>query len=183
MTERDGAAVTSVDALVEGVHFEAPPFELRQVGAKALAVALSDLAAMGAAPAEAYVQLGVPEGRRESELLELADGLVAVAAEHGVAIAGGDVTRAPVLLLAVTVVGSAASAADARHAGRRPARRPGRGHRGARRRRGGPAVAPAPGAGPGHRAGDGVRATGAPARAGAAARGRAGARGSRGDAP
>jgi thiamine-monophosphate kinase len=112
VTERQGAAVTSVDALVEGVHFEAPPFELRQVGSKALAVALSDLAAMGATPAEAYVQLGVPEGRSDAELLELADGLAAIAAEYGVAIAGGDVTRAPVLLLAVTVVGAAPSAAD-----------------------------------------------------------------------
>ena len=60
--------------LVEGVHFEAPPFELREVGAKALAVALSDLAAMGAAPGEAYVQLGAPADRGDAELLELATG-------------------------------------------------------------------------------------------------------------
>ena len=45
-----GASATSVDMLVEGVHFEAPPFTLREVGHKALAVALSDLAAMGATP-------------------------------------------------------------------------------------------------------------------------------------
>ncbi len=108
ITVRDGATATSVDALVEAVHFRMPPFRPGEVGHKALAVALSDLAAMGAAPGEAYVQLGVPEGRAEEELLELAGGLAAVAATHGVAIAGGDVTRAPVLLVAVTVVGTAA---------------------------------------------------------------------------
>jgi thiamine-monophosphate kinase len=121
ITVRNGAAVTSVDALVEGVHFEIPPFEPRQVGVKALAVALSDLAAMGAGPGEAYVQLGVPDARTEAELLELADGLAAVAAEHGVAIAGGDVTRAPALLVAVTVVGVADSAESVvTRAGARP---------------------------------------------------------------
>jgi len=112
VSERAGVTVTSVDALVEGVHFEVPPFELRQVGAKALAVALSDLAAMGATPGEAYVQLGAPEDRDDDELLELADGLAEVASNYGVAVAGGDVTSAPVLLLAITVVGSAPSAAD-----------------------------------------------------------------------
>ena len=71
--------MTSVDALVEGVHFRVPPFSRSQVGRKALAAALSDLAAMGAAPGEAYVQLGVPEDLGEDELLELADGLAAVA--------------------------------------------------------------------------------------------------------
>ena len=74
-------------------------------------------------PARPTCSSGVPEGRGEAELLELADGLAAVAAEHGVAIAGGDVTRAPVLLLAVTVVGARASAADLVTRAGRPARR------------------------------------------------------------
>jgi thiamine-monophosphate kinase len=105
---REGASVISVDALIEGVHFRIPPFEPRNVGHKALAVALSDLAAMGAGPGEAYVQLGVRDGIGERELLALADGIGALAAVHRVAVAGGDVTRAPALLLAVTVVGQAA---------------------------------------------------------------------------
>ncbi len=101
----EGAIAISVDALVEGVHFRMPPFEPRSVGHKALAAALSDLAAMGARAGEAYVQLGLREGIGEAELLEIADGLGGLAAAHGVAIAGGDLTRAPALLLAVTVVG------------------------------------------------------------------------------
>ena len=66
ISARGGAVATSVDALVEGVHFRIPPFEPRSVGHKALAVALSDLAAMGARAAEAYVQLGVPEPTRRA---------------------------------------------------------------------------------------------------------------------
>ncbi len=107
ITVREGATATSVDALVEGVHFRIPPFAAADVGHKALAVALSDLAAMGASPGEAYVQLGVPPDRDQEELLELAGGLARVAAAYGVAVAGGDVTRAPALLVAVTVVGGA----------------------------------------------------------------------------
>ena len=110
---REGAALTSVDALVEGVHFRIPPFAPGDVGHKALAVALSDLAAMGATAAEAYVQLGVPDGFEHGALLELADGLGQLAALHGVAVAGGDVTRAPGLFCAMTVVGSTTEAAAA----------------------------------------------------------------------
>ncbi len=54
--------MTSVDAVVDGVHFTLEQFGPRAVGRKALAAALSDLAAMGAEPGEAYVALGVPEG-------------------------------------------------------------------------------------------------------------------------
>ncbi len=109
ITERSCPTAISVDALVEDVHFRLPPFTLANVGHKALAAALSDLAAMGAEPAEAYVQLGLPK-RHQGRALELADGLAAVAAEAGVAVAGGDVTRSPMLFLALTVVGVAPSA-------------------------------------------------------------------------
>ena len=120
ITRRDLAAVTSVDALIEGVHFRVPPFSHSQVGRKALAVALSDLAAMGAGPGEAYVQLGVPADRAEDELLELAGGLADLAAEQRVVVAGGDVTAAPVLLVAVTVVGEGEPARLVRRAGAAP---------------------------------------------------------------
>jgi len=102
-----GATVTSVDALVDGVHFRREWSSPAQIGAKALAVALSDLAAMGAGAGEAYVVLGVPEDLDEDGCLELLDGMTRVAGETGTTLAGGDVTRAPALTLAVTVVGHA----------------------------------------------------------------------------
>jgi thiamine-monophosphate kinase len=107
-----GATVTSVDALIDGVHFRREWSSLAQAGAKALAVALSDLAAMGAEAGEAYVVLGVPPELDEDGCLELLDGMARVAADTGTTLAGGDVTRAPVLTLAVTVVGHAKRADD-----------------------------------------------------------------------
>ena len=107
VTVPDGATATSVDAIVEGVHFRRGEAGLGTIGRKALATALSDLAAMGAEAGEAYVVLGAPAGFGEDEFLELLDGLLALAAETGTTLAGGDVTRAPALTLAVTVVGHA----------------------------------------------------------------------------
>jgi thiamine-monophosphate kinase len=116
-----GARATSVDSVVDGVHFRVPPFTHELVGRKALATALSDLAAMGARPAEAYVQLGLPEHLTGADCLEMADGFGAVAAEHGVAIAGGDVTRSATLFIATTVVGLADDEAELiRRSGARP---------------------------------------------------------------
>jgi thiamine-monophosphate kinase len=93
--------------MVEGVHFRRQTSSLASVGRKAIAVALSDLAAMGAVPGEAYVQLGIPDDLDSAGCAELAAGLAASAAEHSVAVLGGDVTRAPSLTLAITVVGHA----------------------------------------------------------------------------
>jgi thiamine-monophosphate kinase len=107
-----GATATSVDALVDGVHFRREWSSPAQIGAKALAVALSDLAAMGAGPGEAYVTLGIPTDLDENGCLELLDGMAKVAEETGTSLAGGDVTRAPVLTLAMTVVGHAKSVDD-----------------------------------------------------------------------
>ena len=94
-----------MDALVEGVHFRRSTFPPEAIGHKALTVALSDLAAMGAEPGEAYVQLGVPEDATEDELGRIADGLGSAAHDYSVTVAGGDVVGSPVLFLAVTVVG------------------------------------------------------------------------------
>ncbi len=105
-----GATVTSTDAFVEGVHFRRDTAPPRSIGRKALAAALSDLAAMGASSGEAYVALGIPEDVDEDFCLELYEGLGAIAAETDTAVLGGDVTRSPALLLAVTVVGHARSA-------------------------------------------------------------------------
>jgi thiamine-monophosphate kinase len=110
ITVPGGATATSVDAIVEGVHFRRAEAELRLVGRKAMATALSDLAAMGAEAGEAYVVLGAPADLHEADFLALLDGLLERATETGTTLAGGDVTRSPVLSLAVTVVGHAPTA-------------------------------------------------------------------------
>ena len=104
----DDRAVVSTDAVVEGVHFDLTTHSYADVGHKALAAALSDLAAMGVSPSEAYVAMGIPEETDAAHLSELARSMEQLADRSGVTVAGGDVTRSPVLFLAVTVVGWAA---------------------------------------------------------------------------
>ncbi len=103
--------VTSVDAMVEGVHFRLGEGWMTpaQIGQRALAAALSDLAAMGAEPGEAYLVLGLPAGFSEEQALELVRGAHELARATGTAIVGGDVVAAPVLTVSVTAVGWADS--------------------------------------------------------------------------
>lgn len=98
-------AVTSIDTVVDGVHFKLETHSPADVGHKALATALSDIAAMGAAAGEAYVSLVLPEGFGEPRALELVDAMAALAAREGVAIAGGDVVSGPALTATVAVTG------------------------------------------------------------------------------
>jgi thiamine-monophosphate kinase len=99
------ASAISVDAIVEGVHFRLADFGAAAVGRKALAAGLSDLAAMGALPGEAYVVVAAPPELGDDVLLGIAEGLAEVAKRHGVTIAGGDLVSSPVLMVSVTSVG------------------------------------------------------------------------------
>ena len=103
-------AVTSIDTLVDGVHFERATHAARDIGWKALATALSDLAAMGAEAGEAYVSVVLPEGFADA--LELVEGMEELAGRSGATIAGGDVVRGPLLVVTVAVVGWAESEGD-----------------------------------------------------------------------
>jgi thiamine-monophosphate kinase len=92
----------STDMLAEGVHFLAGA-DPAKLGAKALAVNLSDLAAMGADPAYALLALCLPSAD-EAWLSAFAGGFLATASQYGVELVGGDTTRGP-LALCVTVMG------------------------------------------------------------------------------
>jgi thiamine-monophosphate kinase len=99
--------VTSVDTIVEGVHFRLDDSHtsFRDIGWKALAGALSDIAAMGAQTGEAYVALGIPPHVSEQQALELMLGAEELAELTATTIAGGDVVSAPSLFASVTIVG------------------------------------------------------------------------------
>jgi thiamine-monophosphate kinase len=101
----DRYAVTSVDAMVDGIHFRSDQLAPAEIGHRALAAAASDLAAMGARPGEAYLALGLPGGFGVEAATSIVTGAHALATDLGIVIAGGDVTSAPALTVSFTVVG------------------------------------------------------------------------------
>jgi len=111
------ALVAAVDTLVEGRHFlpDAPP---ESVGHQALAVNLSDLAAMGAEPAWALLSLSLPESD-PAWLDPFARGLYALAERHAVALVGGDTVRGP-RVITITALGFVEPALALRRSGARP---------------------------------------------------------------
>jgi len=105
--DRGTLQVLTTDALVEGVHFDRRFSSPADIGYKALAVNVSDVAAMGGAPRLALLSLMLPEDITLGEVDALLDGLLEMAADCGVALAGGNITRSPgPLVVDVTVSGS-----------------------------------------------------------------------------
>ncbi len=96
----DGLVVTQ-DALVEGVHFRLDRMSWRDLGFRAAAVNLSDLAASGALPEGLIVTLGLPAETEVEDVLELYEGI----AETAVPVVGGDTTAAPQVVVSVTALG------------------------------------------------------------------------------
>jgi thiamine-monophosphate kinase len=109
--------VAALDTLVEGRHFPAgsPP---RSIGHRALAVNLSDLAAMGAEPAWFLLALTLPAAD-EDFLAAFARGMLDLAAQHDVALVGGDTTAGP-LAVSVQALGFVAAGTALRRAGAQP---------------------------------------------------------------
>lgn len=98
--------VASVDSAVEGVHFRRDWLSAREIGYRAAAAALSDLAAMAATPLGILVALAIP---REwlREVNDIADGIGDLAGRMSAPIVGGNVSRAPTFSITTTVLGAA----------------------------------------------------------------------------
>lgn len=106
--ERGAFEILTTDAVVEGVHFDFRFSSPRDVGHKALAINLSDIASMGGTPRFALLSLMVPEAFGLEAFDGVLDGLLKLAGEHRVAIAGGNICRSPgPLVVDVTVTGAA----------------------------------------------------------------------------
>ncbi|HEY8597773.1 MAG TPA: thiamine-phosphate kinase [Thermomicrobiales bacterium] len=102
----DTRAVITTDSLIAGIHFRLDWTTWHDLGHKALAVNLSDIAAMGARPRLATISLGLTGQERVADLLDLYRGLGTLAARHNVTIAGGDIVASPERLgLHLTVIG------------------------------------------------------------------------------
>lgn len=116
---RSHRSAISTDMQVEGVHFTRDLMSLQDVGWRAMAAALSDLAAMGARPVLATVGLGFPREMQRDELLEVYRGLNECGRRFKTAIVGGDLSAAPSLALSITVVGEVRPADAKTRAGAR----------------------------------------------------------------
>ncbi len=116
----DGRVVASTDVLVQGVHFRLDWSSPGDVGRKAVAVNLADIAAMGAVPTTVLVGLACPSDTPVSLITELVDGMWAEAAKAGIGVSGGDMVRADQLVISVTALGDLGDREPVTRAGARP---------------------------------------------------------------
>jgi thiamine-monophosphate kinase len=116
----DGRVLASTDVLVEGVHFRFDWSSPEQVGRKAAAVNMADIAAMGATPTALLVGLGCPSDTSTAVAEELAAGLWAEAAAVGAGVVGGDVVSASQVVLSITVLGDLRGRDPVTRSGARP---------------------------------------------------------------
>ncbi|HKS44033.1 MAG TPA: thiamine-phosphate kinase [Amycolatopsis sp.] len=115
----DRRVVATTDVLVQGVHFRLDWSTPEQVGRKAVAANLADVAAMGAAPTSVLVGLACPADTPAEVITRLADGMWAEAERAGAGVSGGDMVRADQLVVSVTALGDLAGCAPVTRSGAR----------------------------------------------------------------
>ncbi len=117
---RPGELVLTADILVEGVHFTRSTISPRDLGAKAVVVNVSDVAAMGASPRFALVSVAVPPDADAAWVVELEGGMRAACDEYGVAMVGGDLSSGSVAVVSVALIGEVARGRFVTRGGARP---------------------------------------------------------------
>lgn len=116
----DGRVVASTDMLVDGVHFRTDWASGEQIGRRAALAAMADIAAMGATPTALLVAVSSPGDTPTELILGIGRGLHAEADAAGAGLVGGDLSRSPVLTIAVTVLGDLGGRAPVLRSGARP---------------------------------------------------------------
>lgn len=115
-----GSLVLTTDMLVEGVHFDRASISPRDLGAKAIVVNVSDVAAMAGSPRYALASIGIPSDVGASWVVELYGGMLAACEEYALTLVGGDTNRADQAVLALAVVGEVAPGRAVTRSGARP---------------------------------------------------------------
>ncbi|WP_236794146.1 thiamine-phosphate kinase [Amycolatopsis sp. GM8] len=116
----DGRVVASTDVLVQGVHFRLDWSTPDQIGRKAVAVNLADIAAMGAVPTAVLVGLACPAETTADLVKGITDGMWAEASAAGAGVVGGDVVQADQLVLSITALGDLRGRQPVTRSGARP---------------------------------------------------------------
>lgn len=112
--------LVTTDLLVEGVHFKLDYLSPGDVGHRAMAANLSDIAAMGGTPRWGFLSLGLPKPPQREMVTELVSAMVALGGEHGLHLAGGDTTAAPKVTVNLCLIGEAPDSGPLVRSGARP---------------------------------------------------------------
>jgi thiamine-monophosphate kinase len=109
---RTGRSVqlATTDILIQDVHFNLDTVTWRDLGWKALAVNISDIAAMGGTPGYAMVSLGLPPDTEVASIRELYRGIIDIAKKFDIDIVGGNISRAPMVIIDISLIGKASQA-------------------------------------------------------------------------
>lgn len=112
--------VLTSDMLVEGVHFDVRAVSAHDLGHKSITVSVSDIAAMGGSPRYGLVSLALPRAAETSWVMELYGGVREAADEYGLAVVGGDTSRADRYVVSVSAVGTVGRGKAVTRSGARP---------------------------------------------------------------